>query len=127
MRRVYSRVPHMVCAALVRAIAGPCHTGPRGIVTPVTATTRRPYDMTPQPARSAERRKQDTLRRLEHDEDAWVATADADGRAPYLVPLSFLWDGAALLIATPAASPTGRNLATTGTTRLGIGPTRDVV
>src|SRR3954469_19293861 len=83
--------------------------------------------MTPPPARSAEQRKQDTFHRLEHDEDLWVATADADGGAPYLVPLSFLWDGETLLIATPAASPTGRNLVATGTTRLGIGPTRDGV
>ncbi|MFG2263578.1 pyridoxamine 5'-phosphate oxidase family protein [Streptomyces sp. NPDC048720] len=83
--------------------------------------------MTPPPARTAEQRKKDTLHRLEHDVDAWVATAGADGGAPYLVPLSFVWDGATLLIATPAESPTGRNLAATGRVRLGIGPTRDVV
>ncbi|WP_405593711.1 pyridoxamine 5'-phosphate oxidase family protein [Streptomyces sp. NBC_01092] len=83
--------------------------------------------MTQPPARSAEQRKRDTLHRLEHDEDVWVATADADGGMPYLVPLSFLWDGSTLLLATPAASPTGRNLRATGRTRLGIGPTRDVV
>ncbi|GEK03261.1 pyridoxamine 5'-phosphate oxidase family protein [Streptomyces sp. NPDC003388] len=83
--------------------------------------------MTPPPARTAEQRKKDTLHRLEHDVDAWVATAGADGGAPYLVPLSFVWDGATLLIATPADSPTGRNLAATGRARLGIGPTRDVV
>ncbi|MFJ9817601.1 pyridoxamine 5'-phosphate oxidase family protein [Streptomyces sp. NPDC101151] len=83
--------------------------------------------MTPSPARTAEQRKKDTLHRLEHDEDAWVATAGEDGGAPYLVPLSFVWDGATLLLATPAASPTGRNLLATGTARLGIGPTRDVV
>ncbi|MFJ5303079.1 pyridoxamine 5'-phosphate oxidase family protein [Streptomyces sp. NPDC088350] len=83
--------------------------------------------MTPEPARTAKQRKQDTLRRLEHDEDAWVATAGEDGGAPCLVPLSFVWDGTTLLFATPAASPTGRNLAATGVARLGIGPTRDVV
>lgn len=83
--------------------------------------------MTPPPARTAEQRMQDTLHRLEHDEDLWVATASADGGAPYLVPLSFVWDGTTLLIATPAASPTGRNLTATGTARLGVGPTRDVV
>lgn len=83
--------------------------------------------MTEEPARTAKQRKQDTLRRLEHDEDAWVATADENGGAPYLVPLSFVWDGATLLFATPATSPTGRNLASTGIARLGIGPTRDVV
>jgi hypothetical protein len=38
------------------------------------------------------------------------------------VPLSFLWDGATLLIATPAASPTSRNLQATGKVRLGVGP-----
>ncbi|MGX9888094.1 pyridoxamine 5'-phosphate oxidase family protein [Streptomyces sp. NPDC002276] len=83
--------------------------------------------MTQEPARGAKQRKQDTLRRLEHDEDAWLATAGADGGAPYLVPLSFVWDGSTLLFATPAASPTGRNLAATRVARLGIGPTRDVV
>ncbi|MBL1084448.1 pyridoxamine 5'-phosphate oxidase family protein [Streptomyces actinomycinicus] len=83
--------------------------------------------MTPPPARTAEQRKKDTLHRLDNDVDAWVATAAPDGGAPYLVPLSFVWDGLSLLIATPAESPTGRNLVATGTARLGIGPTRDVV
>ncbi|MFJ6386611.1 pyridoxamine 5'-phosphate oxidase family protein [Streptomyces sp. NPDC091972] len=84
--------------------------------------------MAPQPPRPAKQRKQDTLHRLEHDEDVWVATAPDDGSGvPYLVPLSFLWDGSALLLATPEASPTGRNLKATGRVRLGLGPTRDVV
>ena len=83
--------------------------------------------MTPPPARPAKQRKQDTLHRLEHDEDVWVATAEVDGGVPHLVPLSFCWDGSTLLLATPANSPTGRNLRTTGRARLGIGPTRDVV
>jgi hypothetical protein len=43
------------------------------------------------------------------------------------VPLSFLWDGATLLVATPSSSPTGRNLRASGKVRLGLGPTRDVV
>jgi hypothetical protein len=67
------------------------------------------------------------LKRLEHDTDAWVATAQEGSGTPYLVPLSFLWDGATLLVATPASSPTSRNLRNTGKVRLGIGPTRDVV
>ena len=54
-----------------------------------------------------------------------MASASADG-VPYLVPLSFDWDGEALLLATPTASPTGRNLAATRTVRLGLGHTRDV-
>lgn len=77
------------------------------------------------PARTAPERKQDALRRLEHDVDAWVATAGDGG--PYLVPLSYLWDGQTLLFATPAASPTIRNLRASGKARLGIGPTRDLV
>jgi hypothetical protein len=82
--------------------------------------------MTP-PARTSEQRKQDTLDRLEHDVDAWVATADGARGTPYLVPLSFLWEGNTLLIATPAASPTSRNLQANGKVRLGVGPTRDLV
>jgi nitroimidazol reductase NimA-like FMN-containing flavoprotein (pyridoxamine 5'-phosphate oxidase superfamily) len=83
--------------------------------------------MTSAPVRSAEQRKKDTLHRLDHDVDAWVATADSATGTPYLVPLSFLWNGSYLLFATPASSPTGRNLAATGRARVGIGPTRDVV
>jgi hypothetical protein len=49
-----------------------------------------------------------------------VASASADG-APYLVPLSFDWDGEALLMATPTDSPTGRNLAASRAVRLGWG------
>jgi hypothetical protein len=77
--------------------------------------------------RSAQQRKQDTLARLEQEVDAWVATADATSGAACLVPLSFLWDGETLLFATPASTPTGRNLLATGAARIGIGPTRDVV
>lgn len=77
--------------------------------------------------RSASQRRQDTLHRLENDVDLWVATADPNTGLPYLVPLSFSWDGTALLISTPASSPTSRNLQATGRVRLGLGPTRDVV
>ncbi|HEY7049959.1 MAG TPA: pyridoxamine 5'-phosphate oxidase family protein [Jatrophihabitantaceae bacterium] len=77
------------------------------------------------PARSLDQRLHDTLHRLEHDVDAWVATSsDTD---PYLVPLSFLWDGTTFLLATPTNSPTGRNLRKNGKVRLGIGLVRDVV
>lgn len=75
--------------------------------------------------RSRARRRRDTEHRLTHDVDAWVASASADG-APYLVPLSFDWDGETLLVATPTNSPTGMNLAATRTVRLGLGHTRDV-
>ena len=76
-------------------------------------------------ARSRSQRRRDTEHRLAHDVDVWVASASADGR-PHLVPLSFDWDGEALLMATPADSPTGRNLAASRAVRLGLGPTRDV-
>jgi hypothetical protein len=76
--------------------------------------------------RSRARRRRDAEQRLADDVDVWVATASTDG-APYLVPLSFDWDGDALLVATPGDSPTGRNLAATRTARLALGHTRDVV
>ena len=75
--------------------------------------------------RSPARRRRDTEHRLAHDVDLWVASASADG-SPYLVPLSFHWDGATLLLATLATNPTGRNLAASRTVRLGLGETRDV-
>jgi hypothetical protein len=81
-------------------------------------------DVSTEPRSRAQRRR-DTEHRLSHDIDLWVASASEDG-APYLVPLSFDWDGERLLMATPASSPTGRNLAASGTVRLGLGPTRDV-
>ncbi|HSE72155.1 MAG TPA: pyridoxamine 5'-phosphate oxidase family protein [Nocardioidaceae bacterium] len=79
------------------------------------------------PPRNRDQRRRDTLHRLEHDVDAWVATADPATGTPYLVPLSYLWDGRTLLFATTAASPTGRNLQATRRARVGIGPTRDLV
>lgn len=78
-------------------------------------------------ARTPQQRKADVLSRLDRDVDTWAATADPASGAPYLMPLSFLWDGSAVLISTPAASPTGRNLQATGRVRLGFGPTRDVI
>src|SRR5215475_10362250 len=91
-----------------------------------SASAGRPGSMT-SPPRSKHQRRQDALDRLENDVDVWVATADRESGTPYLVPLSFLWDGSTLLVATPAASPTIRNLQATGKVRLGIGPTRDLV
>jgi hypothetical protein len=78
----------------------------------------------PAEPRSRAQRRTDTEHRLAHDVDLWVASASADGK-PHLIPLSFDWDGEAILLATSAKSPTGRNLAR-GTTRLGLGDVRDV-
>jgi hypothetical protein len=79
------------------------------------------------PPRTKQERKHDALNRLAHEVDAWVATADRESGTPYMVPLSFLWDGSTLLVATPASSPTSRNLQASGKVRLGIGPTRDLL
>lgn len=78
------------------------------------------------PPRALEERLRDTREKLERDVDLWVATSGAPGGV-HLVPLSYLWDGTALLISTPRASVTGRNLLADGRVRLGLGPTRDVV
>lgn len=77
-------------------------------------------------ARGPEQRKQDTLDRLEKDEDVWVATSSADG-VPCLVPLSFVWDRGTLLMATRRTNPTAVNLTPSGQARVTLGHTRDVV
>jgi Pyridoxamine 5'-phosphate oxidase len=82
--------------------------------------------MTP-PPRTPQQRKRDALERLERDVDAWVATADNASGSPYLVPLSFLWDGTSLLLATARATRTARNLLATGKVRIGVGQVRDLV
>jgi general stress protein 26 len=78
------------------------------------------------PARPLSVRKQDTLHRLEHDVDLWVATASDDG-TPYLMPLSFLWDGKTLLLSTAHNNPTARNLRANSLVQLTLGHTRDVI
>jgi Pyridoxamine 5'-phosphate oxidase len=77
--------------------------------------------------RSLAERQRDVHIRLRDDIDAWVATADPATGNPNLSPLSFLWSDGVLVFATAETSPTGRNLATTGVVRLGIGLVRDVV
>jgi hypothetical protein len=79
-----------------------------------------------QPPRPRSQRKADVLAKLQADVDLWVASADEAGGA-YLVPLSYYWDGTALTIATPRASPTRKNLVRAGWARVALGPTRDVV
>ncbi len=58
--------------------------------------------------------------------DVWVATASADG-VPHLVPLSLAWVADRVVIALREDAVTARNVATSGTARLAVGPTRDVV
>ena len=58
--------------------------------------------------------------------DVWVATASAAG-TPYLVPVSLAWVNERVVIAVDGSAPTARNLTESGTARLAVGPTRDVV
>ena len=81
--------------------------------------------MTPA-ARSRAQRQADTLALLRTEVDCWVASADGMGNA-HLVPLSFYWDGEALVLATPRSSPTATNLLRAGVARVAVGRTRDVV
>jgi hypothetical protein len=83
--------------------------------------------VTGQAPRDARRRKQDTLARFRADDDAWVATTTGGSDKAYMVPLSFLWDGEAFVLATPESSLTAKNLQISGKARLAFGPTRDVV
>ncbi|MEV1026418.1 pyridoxamine 5'-phosphate oxidase family protein [Streptomyces sp. NPDC050264] len=82
--------------------------------------------MTKMPPRGLDERLRDTRARLENDVDLWVATSGAQGGV-HLVPLSYLWDGTAVVVSTPRTSVTGRNLLADSRVRLGVGPTRDVV
>ncbi|PWR11611.1 pyridoxamine 5'-phosphate oxidase [Micromonospora acroterricola] len=82
--------------------------------------------MTGAPPRQLAERLRDTLARLESDIDLWVATSGTpDG--VHLNPLSYLWDGTVVVIATLRASITSRNLLADDRVRLSLGPTRDVV
>jgi hypothetical protein len=79
----------------------------------------------PEPPRPLSQRKTDTLHRLEHDKDAWFASCDKEGD-PYLVPLSFWWDGTCLFISTVQTNPTARNIMATRRARVALGLVRDV-
>jgi hypothetical protein len=79
--------------------------------------------MTP---RNTEQRTDDVRQKLRDEVDCWVASASGAGDA-YLIPLSFYWDGARLILATPTNSRTARNLRRAGEARLAVGATRDVV
>ncbi|MER6775697.1 pyridoxamine 5'-phosphate oxidase family protein [Streptomyces sp. NPDC000659] len=81
--------------------------------------------MTGVPPRGLDERVRDTRARLESDVDLWVATQGSPG--VHLIPLSYHWDGDAILVSTPRASVTGRNLLADAAVRLALGPTRDVV
>lgn len=78
------------------------------------------------PPRSPLQRKHDVLARLESGKDLWTASADDKGN-PHLIPLSYIWDGEKLTMATLESSRTARNLRRSGRVRLATGDTRDVL
>jgi hypothetical protein len=78
------------------------------------------------PARSRAERIADTQATLAREVDCWVASASADGDTA-LIPLSFVWSGGRIVLATGQSSVTVRNLERAGRARLALGTTRDVV
>ncbi|RBY83798.1 pyridoxamine 5'-phosphate oxidase family protein [Geodermatophilus sp. TF02-6] len=81
--------------------------------------------------RDGGQRKRDTLALLTRPAvDVWVATAgpgDTDTPQPHLVPVSLAWVDERAVIAVEETSRTAGNITSSGTARLGVGPTRDVV
>jgi hypothetical protein len=81
--------------------------------------------------RTRSQRQADTLEKLRAPvADVWVSTASVgsdDTAEPYLVPLSLAWIAERVVIAVETSSRTAGNIAATGTARLALGPTRDVV
>ena len=78
------------------------------------------------PARPLLQRRKDTYSRLEHDKDIWIASGDSDGN-PWLVPLSFWWDGKSLFITTFINNQTAKNILNSGKIRAALGHPRDVI
>lgn len=76
--------------------------------------------------RTAAERIKSAKRRLGEDDNVWIATASMNGE-PHLVPLSLAWDGEAILVATPANTPTACNAAASGHVRATLDSTVDVV
>jgi hypothetical protein len=81
--------------------------------------------MTDTPRTGAQRRA-DTLAALSRPvTDCWVATSGAAGA--HLVPLTLAWLDERIVLAVATRSRTARDIVATGRTRIGLGPTRDVV
>ncbi|MFI6299342.1 pyridoxamine 5'-phosphate oxidase family protein [Nonomuraea sp. NPDC050790] len=72
------------------------------------------------------RRRADTLDRLNGGFQMWLATG-SDGHGAHLIPVAYVWDGAALTTGTFRRSRTVSNLRGRPKARLAIGDTADVV
>lgn len=93
---------------------------------PTVTTVNLTLMVTEEAPRSAPQRKQDVLKRLAEDVDAWVATASLDGE-PHMVPLCFVFHDGYLLMCTKEDSPTARNVLAGKRAKVAVGLTRDVV
>jgi pyridoxamine 5'-phosphate oxidase-like protein len=74
--------------------------------------------------RTKAQRREDTLALLEGRNQLWICTV---AQQPYMVPMSYAWDGHRITIATNTDTPTAQHLFETGVARLAIGETFDVV
>jgi nitroimidazol reductase NimA-like FMN-containing flavoprotein (pyridoxamine 5'-phosphate oxidase superfamily) len=59
------------------------------------------------------------------ESDVWLATSGESG--PHLVPISFVWTGTEIVVATPEANRSATNLIERPRCRLALGSTSDVV
>jgi hypothetical protein len=80
----------------------------------------------PGPRSGAERRRDAEAILSTRHADCWIATASPTGNA-HLVPLSLAWVGGHVVLITPEATATVRNLVAMRTARVAAGATRDVV
>lgn len=81
----------------------------------------------PEFVRSTEQRRKDTLTILQTHNHLWIATASPSRPSAYMVPVSFAWNGTALIVATATKSPTAENIFETKSARMAVGRTDDVV
>jgi nitroimidazol reductase NimA-like FMN-containing flavoprotein (pyridoxamine 5'-phosphate oxidase superfamily) len=77
-------------------------------------------------ARSLAERREAALEHLRSNSNLWLATA-SDRQGPYLIPVSYWWDGARLTTATFENSRTLRNIRVQPKVRASIGNTGDVL
>jgi hypothetical protein len=77
-------------------------------------------------ARTTAQRITDSLEVMSRNGHGWLATASPGGDA-HLIAVSALWTGATIVVATLGDSPTARNLAAGGSSRLALGSADDAV
>jgi hypothetical protein len=77
------------------------------------------------PPRATSQRRDDVQHKLDHERHLWLSTSGPEG--PHMIPLSYFWDGKALLMTTRGTSRTVRNLRAQPRVRAAIGTGTDVV